>query len=236
MRNDHLPFLSTKLVFGLGFVALLLSAAGMRADIIQYQFNTVFGANSEAPTGTNGPWMTATFQDATNGVLLTISNSDLVGSEKIDMVDFNLNTNRAPSSLTFTHESSVGAFDLPSVSGVSNNFKADGDGYYDVQFSFTTGGAPSSQFGAGESVTYLIAGISGLTAADFEYESFEDSTSSNGPYYAAAHIQNTGVNQNKSAWTEPGDGPILVPEPSLAALLCLGAGAWLRKRSTRAGL
>ena len=85
---------------------------------------------------------------------------------------------------------------------------------------------------AGESVTYLISGITNLSAADFKYES--SPAGGSGPFYAAVHFQNTGTSQNKSAWGEPGAGPITVPEPTAAVLFSVaGAAFWFRQKRSR---
>src|ERR1051326_5182218 len=159
-------FLKFSSVFLFGF--LILSPSLGRAAAIEYLYDTYFSANTVPPVGA-APWMSAIFKDTAGGVLLTISNLDLVGIEKVDLVDFNLNPNLNPASLTFSLQSSVGKFNLPTIGKGTNAFAGDGAGYYDIQLSFTTGGGTSKQFMNGESVSYLISGISGLTASDFSY-------------------------------------------------------------------
>jgi hypothetical protein len=186
-----------------------------------YQFDAVFGASTVTPAGA-APWLSATFVGAPGGVLMTLSNLNLAPTEKTSTFDFNLNPSRNPASLTFTFQSAFGSFTLPTIStGVDAN-KADGDGYYDIQLQFDVGGS-SSSFDNGESLTYLIGGIAGLTDEDFEYLS----TPSGGgnPFYAAAHIQGTGGG-GSSAWTQPSLGPLIIPEPAGGAMLGLAAGMW----------
>jgi hypothetical protein len=200
---------------------LVLPAAAGAAGFL-YQFDAVFGASTVTPAGA-APWLSATFVDSPSGVLMTLSNLNLAASEKTGVFDFNLNPSQNPASLTFTFQSSVGSFTSPTIStGVDAN-KADGDGYYDIQLQFDVGGGSSSSFDNGESVTYLVGGIGGLTVEDFEYLS----TPSGGgnPFYAAAHIQGTGGG-GSSAWTEPSLGPLIVPEPASSVMLGLAAGMW----------
>src|SRR5229473_3593919 len=81
---------SVKVLVVVTLAALVLAAAPAKATTgIMYQFNTVFGSNSMAPTN-SAPWVNATFQDVTGGVLLTITNVNLYGSEFVSEALFNL--------------------------------------------------------------------------------------------------------------------------------------------------
>jgi hypothetical protein len=217
-----------------GFVAvgalaalLVLPAPACAAGML-YQFDTVFGASSVDPSG-SAPWLNAIFVDTTDGVLLTISNVNLAATEKVGVVDFNLSPSLSPANLTFDLQNSVGSFAAPTISTGMDAFRADGDGYYDIEFRFSIGGGSSAMFDNGESVTFLLEGISGLTAGDFAFLS----TPSGGtnPFYAAAHIQGTGSGI-ASAWTEPGLGPLpySAPEPATSAILIMAAGMWFAGR------
>src|SRR5439155_15011833 len=106
-----------------------------------------------------------------------------------------------PTSLNLAYQSGIGSFDIPTTETGSNQFKADGDGLYDLHFIFASGGDLTNWFSGGDSAVYLITGISGLTAADFQYQSAP--SGGIGPFYAAAHVQRLGVNANKSSWFEP---------------------------------
>ena len=218
----------------LAFVGLGLSSLSARASgtNLAFQLDTIFSANSVAPTGP-GPWITTTFADAPGGVLMTISNVNLTAGEKLDVADFNLNPNLSVANLTFSLQSQVGSFSAPTIGQSTDNFKADGDGYYDFQFMFQTGN--NNSFMGGDSITYLVAGIPGLTPEDFAYLSKPSNGNGAGPFYAALHVQNTGSSGNNSAWTEPGSGPsfYVVPEPCLSALLGLGAAVALALRPRR---
>jgi hypothetical protein len=214
------------LLFASISIALLSPAKSSAASGITYQFDNEF--SSGTPPAGPGPWITASIQNISPGtVQLTIANNGLLGSEFVSGFYLNLNTNFSPLNLSISYISSSGTFLIPSVgSGTiergTDSFKADGDGKYDVLFDFST--VSGSTFGAGESVTYQISGIAGLTADDFVYLSAPNG--GHGPFYAAAHVQGIGSDGALSGWVEPSLGaqPILVPEPSSAALLVLSLG------------
>jgi hypothetical protein len=216
--------------------ALLSPSTSSAASGITYQFDNEF--SSGTPPAGPAPWITASIQTTTPGtVLLTIANNGLIGSEFVSGFYLNLNTNFSPLNLSISYVSSAGSFLIPSVgSGTiergTDSFKADGDGKYDVLFDFSVSG---STFGAGESVTYQISGIAGLTADDFVYLSAPNG--GHGPFYAAAHVQGIGADGALSGWVDPSLGaqPILVPEPASGVLLALSLGflGVARRRQTR---
>lgn len=215
----------------------LLCPFAAKASIL-YQFNTIFSGGPD-PTET-GPWIDASFIDVTPGtVLLTITNVNLSSTEFVQGngngssggLFFNLNTNDNPTALNFSLVSSNGNFG-PMISTGVNQFMADGDGKYDIQFDFS-----SHAFSTDSSITYKLTGIAGLTAADFEYLSAPAGGS--GPFYAAAKIQGL-PGGGGSMFIEPGQGPqtIPVPEPSPSIVFLGGLGlfgmARLRLRRVQA--
>jgi hypothetical protein len=171
------------------------------------------------PEGTP-PWITASFSDSGPGtVYLTLVTTNLTGSEIVSEWDINLDTSLNAADLVFTKTGSSGSFTNPTINLGANNYKADGDGYYDINFAFTTNGGTSTRFGVGDSVTYTITGISTLTAQSFNWLSNETNGSGNGgggngPYYMAAHVQSIGSG-SLSGW-------VATPEPSVFILLVLG--------------
>jgi hypothetical protein len=229
-------------VFLSGFIFTVIGAAllsptkSSAASGITYQFDNEF--SSGTPPAGPAPWITATIQTATPGtVLLTIANNGLLGSEFVSGFYLNLNTNFSPLNLSISYVSSAGSFLIPSIGAGTiergiDSFKADGDGKYDVLFDFST--VSGSTFGAGESVTYQISGISGLTADDFVYLSAPNG--GHGPFYSAAHVQGIGTDGSLSGWVEPSLGALQfqVPEPSSTALLALSLGCvgFLRRLKT----
>lgn len=224
----------------LGLVILALLCPVVTKANILYEFDTPFPGDP-SPAGT-GPWIDASFVNVAPGaVLLTITNVNLTSSEFVmgngnganGGLFFNLNPNDNPSALDFTLVSSNGNFG-PIISTGENDFKADGDGYYDVQFDF------SGDFSTEAEIAYLITGITNLTAADFAYQSFEANNGESGPFYAAAKVQGIPGGGN-STFLEPGKGPITtpVPEPSPSILLAGGfslfgvARLWLRRAQAK---
>lgn len=205
------------------------------ASGIIYQFDNEF--SSGTPPSGLAPWITTTIQTVTPGtVLLNISNNGLMGSEFVSGFYLNLNTNFSPLNLSISYVSSVGSFTVPSIGAGTiergiDSFKADGDGKYDVLFDFSS--VSGNTFGAANSVTYEISGISGLVADDFVYLSAPNG--GHGPFYAAAHVQGIGADGSLSGWVEPSLGAVQfqVPEPSSVAFLALSLGfVGFARRST----
>lgn len=218
-------------------VACISATQSKAASGVTYQFDNEF--SSGTPPAGAAPWITATIQNVTPGtVQLTIANNGLIGSEFVSGFYINLNTNFSPLNLSISYVSSIGSFTVPSIgSGTiergTDSYKADGDGKYDVLFDFST--VSGNTFGAGDSITYQISGISGLTADDFVYLSAPNG--GHGPFYAAAHVQGIGAGGSLSGWVEPSLGalPIAVPEPSSCVLLGLPLGilAFVRRMNRR---
>ena len=209
-----------------------VSRAAIDSGIV-YNFNSVFSGTINP--GGPAPWLTATFQnDGSAGVLLTISGAGLAGSEKLDSAYFNINPVLSASipNLTFSLQSASSGLAQPQISKGEDGFQADGDGKYDMKFAFSTG---QGSFVNGDSITYLVSGITGLTADDFAYES--TSSGGHGPFYAAAHILGISPN-NSSAWVEPSAGPIplisMMPEPAAfgVAAAALAAVVTLRRKKS----
>lgn len=214
-------------------VAHALLAAGVCLAVGQAQASTLsFGydlefSGAQAPAG-SGPWLTAIFDDHNlpGPVTLTIAAGGMSGTEKISDIYFNLDPLLAPASLVLSHISGVVA---SSISKGLDCCKADGDGKYDFQLSFDTSG--SNNFASGQTVSYDIAGISGLTASSFNFLSTPAGGS--GPFLTAAHVlDTTGAGSGGSGWVA---ATTTTPLPAAAWLLGTGllglAGMARRKRS-----
>jgi hypothetical protein len=223
---------SSKLGAIVGAVALAarcLSPSAFGTGFV-YQFDNAFSGG--APVGP-APWIDATFRDTANGVLLTVDNGGLVGGEFLGSLYLNINpadTAKIPN-LTFTFESGSSGVAAPTIQTGEDGFQADGDGKYDILFNFDTSNA--GRFGAGDTITYLISGIPGLTSADFEYLSTH--SGGHGPFDAAGHVQGIGPSASDSGWVEPSMGPLPVatPEPATTVMLLFAGGIFGAKRLLR---
>jgi hypothetical protein len=205
---------------------LLLAAPLGRALDYDYRFNTTFSGNG--PIGP-GPWVNASFHDVTNGtVSLIISNNGLCGSEFLSGLYLNLNTNYSATSLSFQFVGGTAGVRPTNIWTGRDQFKADGDGKYDILLDFDA--ASAHRFAAGDYLEYLITGIADLNVLDFQYLSAPAGGS--GPFFAAAHVQSIGGGE-LSGWIRPTEFTRIfpVPEPSAAALLGLGSVVYLRYRA-----
>jgi hypothetical protein len=210
----------------LGRAALLFAGVSMLgcsvalAGNTEYPFNYAFSGT--APASANQPWIGAVFEDVTPGtVRLGITNLNLSAGENVGGLYFNLNPLYSPSDLAFTLESESGGFLIPTIKLGLNQYKADGDGRYDILFSFDEGGTDTTRFTANEYLVWQITGIPSLTVADFAYLS--QPAGGVGPFYAAAHVQRIAPD-SLSGWiaaTEIGDFTHM-PEPTALSLLVGG--------------
>lgn len=207
-------------------IAAVAAFAVMPAKALTFDLNYVF--SGPGIPGNPAPWGTATISDVVGGVELTMAGSGLTSGEFFSSWYFNLNSALNPASLSFAAQSNVGVDSSSVTIGQgANAFKADGDGFFDIVFDFAQSGA--NRLGAGDSITYLITGIPGLTAADFNF------TSVGGPisgYHTAAHLQAASVN-GQSLWVADGDRPgDPVPEPTTYLVLgaFVGLAVYARRR------
>ena len=191
--------MKSRIRFTSGVTGLLLAGAvSAGASTVTYDFGQLSGGS--APAGAP-PWLEATFSD--NGlpadtVQLTVSAGNLTVSEFLSCWYFNLNPALDPTALNFSVSSSTGSFTAPTVQTGANGFKAGQDGKFDLLLGFNTTGA--GKFVGGDSVTFTITGISGLTAEDFDWLSTPAGGS--GLYSSAAHVE--GINEDgASAWINP---------------------------------
>ena len=180
------------------------------------------------PVSSSRPWVTATFHDNGDGTVnFILSTPHLSASENVSAFYLNFNDQLNVNTLGFSVVSSAGTFTLPSIDKGKNAYKADGDGKYDVRINFKTGGPPNT-FGVGDQLVLRMSYTSAIHSSDFEYLSLP--AGGHGPFYAAAHVQNTGTRGRDSGWISPHGITLItpVPEPSTmiaGALLLLPFGA-----------
>lgn len=198
-------------------VLLLITAGPARAATVSFLLDAEFSGGT-APSGP-GPWLSAVFADLSPGsVRLTLSASGLSAAENVSSFYFNLDPALDPLLVNAAfNAASSGPQATQFTSGV-DCCKADGDGRYDLRFTFPVG----SGFNAGLQVIYDLtyAGAGLLDAPDFDFLSTP--AGGHGPFKAAAHVQNTGAGGGDSGWIAPAGAPAPVPLPAPALLL--GAG------------
>jgi hypothetical protein len=218
----------------------VVSQSSAQASIVvelDYEFS---GASD--PSGTP-PWLRATFTNLGSGVVqLKLENLLETASEFVSGWYFNLDPALAPTSLFFSHVSTLGTVSLPSISKGVDVFGADGDGLYDVLFSFSTS---SGRFEGGEELVYNIQygdpNLGTLDELDFAFES--KPRGGNGVYFSAAHVQGIPPGGSNSGWIgaqdyfvppppPPGGDPPIVPEPTSVAVwsLIVGLATFLTAR------
>ncbi len=210
---------SLLLAVGLAGLSALMMPAQSPAAMLIYSLDTEF-SGATAPSG-SPPWVTVAMNDygSPGSVEMTLTAPGLTGNESVFLLYLNLAPTLDPDDLTFALDAkSRAAMTTPTISTGVNAFMADGDGKYDIRFSFASGGPPET-FVTGDFITYTIGGIPTLTVDSFNFNS--SPAGAHGPFRMAAHVQNTGDNFEASGWIA-GPDPV-VPEPSSLALLVLGA-------------
>jgi hypothetical protein len=218
MKN--LMTLKTLLLLSLSVIFLISLTGQAQALILINGLNMEYSGGT-APSGPT-PWITATFIDVgTNQVQLNMTAGNLTGSENIKGWYFNFDdTLDLTSDLTSLNiaVANISAVDSVTVTKDKNNVKADGDGKYDFMFAFPTSG---NKFTSGETVVYDLTytGTGTMNISSFNFMS--SPAGGHGPFYSAAHIQNTGVLGDKSGWIA-NETTTVVPEPISSTLFIVG--------------
>ena len=200
----------------LGLMAFVLPA---QAATLSFDLGTSFtGLDKPDPDGI-GPWLTADFDDGgTSGSVYLTLTANLTDSNKVGLWYFNLDPVLDPTLLSFAVQ---GQPTFPettapeaTISKGSNNQKADGDGWYDIEFNFPK----SNPFDNHESIPYLITSTEDIWASSFDFLS--EPGGGEGIWKTAAHIQSITTDSPGSTWI--GDGGVPVPVPP--TILLFGCG------------
>jgi hypothetical protein len=226
--GSTMKFSRTFAVLAVGFALLLGADAG--ATLITHTLDVNFG--SEDASG----FLVATYDDGggTGSVTMTLDATNLsLSGEFVDEWYINY-AGGDPTSLVFAPVSGdVAANILQTPLVMPNEYKADGDGVYDIVFLFDTA-PPDDRFSEGETIVYTVTGA-GITAADFDLFSID--TGGAGPYKSAAHVGGTTcVSGDGCDINKPNDGSDwlgAVPEPGPLALFSTSlivAGGLMRRR------
>jgi hypothetical protein len=194
-------------------IAVLAISASAEADVLTFDLSIEF--SGAFPPEDSPPWLTATFDDggSAGSVDLTLQTTNLTDAEFVHEWTFNLDPSLDPTDLVFSAPVKTGAFDDPTISTAVDNFKADGDGYFDIELAFSQqNGSSAHRFGVGDGVQYTITGISTLTVHSFNFGSAPGGGA--GEYPTAAHVGGIGVDDEDSGW-------IATPEPAAIVLLSM---------------
>lgn len=177
--------------------------------------------------------ITAVVSNSSHGgsIELTIEASGLTGTEFTSDAYFNFNPNLNMSDLSVVIGSgSTNGVQASSIQFGEDQFKSDGDGFYDMHVNFGTqgNGTPLTN---GQEVNILISSSQrALTASDMDFLSTEGG--GEGIYYAATHVQ--GLTGGTSTWTGA-TAFSAIPEPEtsamwLGAIAASGAVLYWRRR------
>jgi hypothetical protein len=212
--------------------ALLVLPATAHATSITGVLDFTFSGSS--PSG--DPTVNANDNGVPGEVILTFNLNDLSPTEKVSEFFLNLDPALDPDDLVIEQDSGP----IATVSTETDFFKADGDGYFDLKFSWPTGGGDALTFDADETAVFTVT-LANLVATDFAFISLCDPPGDGcgeGGYYAAAHVQSIGPTGALSGWVGADENltptpTIITPEPTSALLLLTTGGLGLIGRTVR---
>lgn len=213
----------------IGLIALILSVVAPLPvfAVLTYQLNNVF--SGDTPGGA-APWATATFTP-TDSTHVTLTLTGNLGSQFITEWDFNFSPSLTISSLSASMTNCTTCTTVP-IKISTNAYKADGDGWYDINIDFKSG-PPSARFNNSDTATIVFNYTGTGTFNENSFNFFGTPGGGSGPFHTAAHVQNTpngcsgwisdsSTTTNGSLGSADNCGTTRVPEPT--TLLLLGSG------------
>ena len=211
----------------IGAASLAISAlvvAPAAATVVAFDVNTAFSGPTSAGTA---PFIRIEFDDAIvpDKVRMTATAPGLDVSEWVARIDFNMDPALDPTALTFSNFQILSGIMLqPLAFRGSNQFEADGGGLFDWELVFSvSGGGFARRFNQGESFSFDLDGIPGLTANSFNFLSATPAP--NGQYPTAMLIQGIGPDMLEG-WHS-------VPEPTGTSLAVIAMGTLAARRRRR---
>lgn len=201
--------------------ALLLGTTPLHADIIEWLLDFEF-SDATPPDGT--VTVTLDDHDATGAVWLTVDAtgldkypepppSTLQYSQHVKELYLNLGPSPYLTKLSWDYGGiSPDAYVVDAFKQGVNEFKADGDGYFDLLIEFANSG--DGRLSAGEWADLKITG-DGLSTSSFEYLSAPGG--GHGPFYVAAHVGGIGP-KDESGWVTT------QPVPEASTMILFGSG------------
>jgi hypothetical protein len=211
----------------------ILAAVPVTAQAsLEFDLGNVFNSGGGPLPHNTPPWLRAVFEDnGSGGLTLTLSSppspNGLYEGEKVAKWYFNLDPSLDPTRLTIARISGVTP---DSIETGVNSFKADGDGQYDILFTFPTG---QNTFGPDGCAAFTITSTESISEGSFNFSSYSDYPAA---YKTAAHI----IGNPVSDWANIGGShaPPPIPEPAglvIWSILGGGAAALTALRRRRAG-
>ena len=217
-------------------LCLSLMVGQASADsVLEFDLNVEFSEGTP-PVG-SGTWLTARFETINVGhVKLTMSASGLSSEECVTDWYFNLHPTDSLGSLTISPSNADALALEATVSTGLDSFKADGDGWYDINFDLPPPPGNGVMFTNDRTAVYDFT-LAGIEASWFDYDSVGGDL---GAYRSAAHIQKI-TDEDDSGWigaTATGGIPPVdpIPEPftMATAFLAIGSlGLYVRKHTRR---